>query len=81
MEANAVQHAPSNWRALFEAAVLELDASKLPARNAEAQRAITDRMEDLKYSEHSLESEALWNALQMLRDLYGMTCDGPDTAD
>ncbi len=55
MEANAAG-ASSRWRVLYEAAVLELDSKKLAALIAEAERAIMDRMEDLKRSGESLEA-------------------------
>ncbi len=68
MEANAGNRASPNWRALYEAAVLELDPEKIPARIAVAQRAIMNRMEDLNRGDGS-ESEALMNALNVLWDL------------
>ena len=36
MEANTGKRASPNWRALYEAAVLELDPEKIPASIAEA---------------------------------------------
>jgi len=54
------------WRLLQEAAILELDHSKMVERVAEAEHAIMDRMEDLKRSNGS-ESDALVNALHALR--------------
>jgi hypothetical protein len=57
------------WKRLYEAAVLELDNSKLPERIAEARRAIHDRAEEtLTYSllaEHRLLNNAL-HTLQLL---------------
>jgi hypothetical protein len=60
-----------NWRALYEAAVLELDPGKIPARIAEAQRAIRNHMEDMNRPDGP-ESEALLNALNGLQDLRKM---------
>jgi hypothetical protein len=71
MEANAGNRA-CDWRALYQAAILELDTRKIPARIAEAQRAIMDRMEDLNRSSDGSESQALINALNVLRDLRKM---------
>jgi hypothetical protein len=68
MEANTGNHALPNWRALYEAAVLELDPPKIPARIAEAQRAIMNHMEDMNRPDGP-ESEALLNALTVLQDL------------
>jgi hypothetical protein len=60
---------PPAWKRLYEAAVLELDNSKLPERIAEARRAIHDRAEEtLTYSlqaEHRLLNNAL-HTLQIL---------------
>lgn len=68
MEANAAG-ASSRWRVLYEAAVLELDSKKLAALIAEAERAIMDRMEDLKRSGESLESASRMRALDLLHNL------------
>jgi hypothetical protein len=57
---------------LYEAAILELDRGQVLQRIAEAQRAIMDRMEDMNRSENGPESEALINALNVLRDLRKM---------
>lgn len=71
MEANTGSRASPDWRALYEAAVLELNPEKIPARIAEAQHAIINRMEDTNRSDGS-ESEALINALNVLQDLPKM---------
>jgi hypothetical protein len=60
------------WRALFEAAILELDRSKLQQRIGEAERVIRDRLEELNRSGDGLESEALITALKALQDLRKM---------
>ena len=70
MMANTGNRASPQWRALYEAAVLELDHSKLLLRIAEAKHAIMALMEDLNRSEGSSESEALINALNALRVLH-----------
>ena len=48
------------WRALYEAAVLELDPAKIPARIAEAQRAVMNRMDDLNRSSDGCSCNRLW---------------------
>jgi len=68
MEADTRDWAFANWRLRCEAAILELDHSRMVERIAEAERAIMDRLEDLKRSDGS-ESEALMNALDALRVL------------
>ena len=62
-------HAFPQWRALYEAAVLEFHHDKLLERIAEAKHAIMDRMEDLNRSEGDTENEELMNALTALGDL------------
>jgi hypothetical protein len=71
MEANTANRAAPEWRALYEAAVLELDPKQMPERIAQAERAIMNCMEDLNRSDGS-ESEALLNALNVVRDLRRM---------
>jgi hypothetical protein len=72
MEANTGNRASPHWRALHEAAVLEIDVQKLPQRIAQAQSAIMDRIEDLNHSCDNSESQALMDALNVLRDLRKM---------
>lgn len=60
------------WRALYKAAILELDPEKLPQRIGQAESAIMDRMEDLNHSGDGSESQALMSALNVLRDLLRM---------
>ena len=69
MEANTGKGAPPHWRVLYQAAVLEIDINKLPQRIAEAQSAIMDQIEDLNHSCDGSESQALTDALNVLRDL------------
>ena len=68
MEADTGDWASANWRLRYEAAILELDHSRMVERIAEAERAIMDRIEDVKRSDGS-ESEALMNALDAPRAL------------
>ena len=72
MEANTGNRASPHWRVLYEAAVLEIDVKKLPQRIAQAQSAIMDRVEDLNHCCDGSESEALMDALNVLRDLRKM---------
>jgi len=62
----------AGWRILYEAAILELDKSKIVDRIAEAECAILDRLEELNHSDGS-ESEALMNALNAIHDLRKIT--------
>jgi hypothetical protein len=66
--------APSNWRSLFEAAILELDPKKILRRIDDAERVIT---EQLKTDGKDGECEAMLNALLALGDLRRMA-DGSD---
>ena len=64
---------PDNWRALFQAAVLELDRQNLPTRIQEAKSAIMDRAEELMQAKSSeTERMVLLDALNTLRDLSSM---------
>lgn len=69
--------ASPRWRILYEAAVLEVDRDKIQLRIAEAERAVMDRIEDLKRSGEESESHALLNALNVLRDLRKMASEEP----
>ena len=71
MGTSSKAHSP-NWRMLYEAAILELELDKLPVRIAEAERAVTARLEELNRSDDGVESEALMNALNVLHDLRKM---------
>jgi hypothetical protein len=68
MQASSKEWSSADWRILYEAAILELDKSKIVERIDEAERAIIDRMEELNHSDGS-ESEALMNALNAIHDL------------
>jgi hypothetical protein len=61
--------AGSEWRTLYEAAVLELDQRKLPQRIEAAQHAIMQCLQRLDGFTAPPESESLKNALQVLHDL------------
>ncbi len=58
-----------NWKHLYEAAVLELNAEKALQRIDEAASAIRLRIEDVSRSGDSLEAEQLLNAFNALLDL------------
>jgi len=57
----------SQWKQLYESAILELDSTKLASRIAEARRAILDRAEETLTYPSSDENRALNNALHALR--------------
>jgi len=63
---------PPTWKRLVEAALLELDPEKVPQRIEAAQRALLDRVEDLHHAGESTESQALANAMNVLRSLRNM---------
>lgn len=60
-----------SWKKLYQAALLELDAYLLPQRIAEAQKAIRERIVELRSNDHTgPEKEALedaWFALNGLK--------------
>ncbi len=60
-----------NWKGLFQAAMLELDKTKLPERIRDAQQAIVKHMEEFFKKETTTPSEhqMLYDALTSLRDL------------
>lgn len=66
---NDAAHAPT-WQELYQAALLELDPTKLLERIAAARSAVLDRIED-RFSTKSSDSErlALRNALDALTTL------------
>lgn len=59
----------ATWHELYQAAMLELDNSKMPQRIFVARHAILDRAEDLLTASASDERCALSDALQALRIL------------
>ena len=63
----------SQWKQLYESAILELDNNKLPGRIAEARRAIHDRAEETLIHSLVAEHRLLNNALHALRILEVVT--------
>jgi hypothetical protein len=55
------------WKKLYQAALLELDSSKLPGRIAEARRAINDRAEETLTNSSLAEHRSLNSALHALQ--------------
>lgn len=60
--------ASTEWKHLYEAAVLELDRTRLLSRIAEARRAILQELESAAPEDRN-QAECLNNALQVLHDL------------
>jgi len=61
----------TNWRELYRAAILELDASKLPAHIAEAENSLIERGRELvqEAGDSSEEERALEDARYFLQAL------------
>jgi len=59
----------SDWKLLYEAALLETDGSKLPERITVARAAILDRIEESLRSPLPSEHRAMDDALRNLRRL------------
>jgi hypothetical protein len=66
------------WKKLYEAAILELDPTKLQLRINEAHGAILDRAEQLLTRPSDSEQQALNDALRNLRVLRKMSDVGND---
>ncbi|HEX6802703.1 MAG TPA: hypothetical protein VF133_03410 [Terriglobales bacterium] len=62
-------HSVPDWKALYEAALLETDRGKLPARIMSARSAIFDRIEESVTNPLAAEQSAMDNALRNLRRL------------
>jgi hypothetical protein len=62
----------SPWKALYEAALLETDSSKLPERITAARNAILDRIEEILTDPIPSEHRAMNDALRHLRRLADM---------
>jgi len=80
MQTIAKSSADHGWRALYVAALFEPDDTRLPARIAEAERALVLRARELFQvaGDHIEEEEALDNAmyaLNALRNVY--RCERP----
>ena len=58
-----------DWKPLYEAALLETDASKLPQRIVTARNAILDRIEKSRTDPLLTEHRAMKDALRHLRRL------------
>jgi hypothetical protein len=69
---SSTTHDPTNaWHSLYQAALFETDRSKVPARIAEAEKAILSRARELFVIEtdHIEEDQVLDDALYALRAL------------
>lgn len=66
---------PTNWRALYQAALFETDREKLPHRISEAEKAVLHRMKELFHEsgDHIEEDLILDDALYALRALRTCT--------
>ena len=67
------------WKKPYEAAILELDPTKLQQRISEAHEAILDRLEQLLTRPSDSEQHALnnaWRNLSVLRKLSEVGADG-----
>ena len=60
------------WKQLCNAALAELDPTKLPIRIAEARRAVLDRIEDNFSGSANDDHQALRNALEALNALQAI---------
>ena len=66
------------WKKPYEAAILELDPTKLQQRISEAHQAILNRIEELLTRPSDSEQHALNDALRNLRILRKMSETGTD---
>ena len=81
MEAGTGERASPVWRVLYDAALLELDRTRLlQARIPEAEREIGERIKHLNRVADASEAEALANALTVLPDLRRMAGKGEESA-
>jgi hypothetical protein len=62
----------ARWKALYQAAMLELDTGVLPARIEAAKAAIHSRMAELERAQAGPEASQLQDALHMLDVLLRM---------
>jgi hypothetical protein len=62
----------ADWKALYEAALLETDSSRLPQRIIRARRAIFERIEESLRQPVASEHHAMNEALRHLRKLTEM---------
>jgi hypothetical protein len=70
----------AGWKQLYQSALLETDAAKLPGRIADAHTAIYDRMQELLSRPSCGEHLALMTALRFLRILAKETSEECKTA-
>lgn len=81
MEAGTGKRTSPVWRGLYDAALLELDRTRLlQTRIPEAEREIAERIKQLNRVADTSEAEALANALIVLRDLRRMAGTDNDSA-
>lgn len=59
----------TNWKELYQNAMLETDPAKMPQRFAKAQRAVLDRVEELHTKPVCDENRLLQDALRFLHIL------------
>ena len=65
-----MEHAPYHWEAKYLAAILETDDMKLPERIADANSAISARLEIMKKESSAVEEQqAISNALAGLKQV------------
>jgi hypothetical protein len=71
MNARVTQFSEGNWRELYRSAILELDASKLPQRIAQAENALVGRAKELfqEGGDNGEETEELDDAMYALHAL------------
>jgi hypothetical protein len=69
----AVLRRPTNWRELFESALLESDRKLVPVRLQRATDAIMDEIEDSFLSASESERLALMAALSAMQELRRLT--------
>ena len=66
------------WKTLYEAALLELDRTKMLQRIADAEEAVRDRMKRVSSASDGIETQLLLNSLTVLGDLRKMANNGSD---
>jgi|GEM_PF-3019387 hypothetical protein len=64
---SSVVQSITDWKRLYQSAILEHDSSRVPQRIAEARHAILVRAEEIKTDRNEGESSDLVYALRMLR--------------
>jgi hypothetical protein len=81
MEAGIGNRASPLWRVLYDAAIIEVDRTRLLSiRIPEAEHAIAERVQHLNRLADTSEAEALANALTVLRDLRRMAGKDDESA-